>query len=261
MPAIKPGWVAIFCRCRRLRRHVRHLPSLSPLVVGRRPVWSPPHRVGAPASRLPRVRVRARARAGRGARAETCTPARVRRSLEDKAGPLAPFSSLRRRSPPCLGRPRRRDPPWPCGMRARSPGGRNAAFSVALNTPPCTPTRSRHPTAGVVLAAAHGDEPGSAMHPCVPRLGLHLTHWGFPCTSATPRSAHGCSSLGRPHRHRVVAAAPAPAPNTPRTPSPLSCATRRVSTPRGVHGLPGGVQAPSAGEPRRRQGRIPPPPP
>jgi hypothetical protein len=30
--------------------------------------------------------------------------------------------------------------------------------------------------------------------------------------------------------HRVVAAAPAPAPTTPRTPSPLSCVTRRVST-------------------------------
>jgi hypothetical protein len=67
--------------------------------------------------------------------------------------------------------------------------------------------------------------------------------------------------MGRLHQHRVIAAAPTPAPTTPRTPSPLSCVTRRVSTPRGVHGLPGGVQAPSAVEPRRRQGRIPPPPP
>jgi hypothetical protein len=115
MPAIEPGWVAIFCRCRRLRRHARHPPSLSPLAVGHRPVWSPPHRVGVPASCPRRVRVRAHARAGRSARVQACTPARVCRSLEGKAGPLAPFSSLCRRSLPCLGRPRRRDPPWPCG--------------------------------------------------------------------------------------------------------------------------------------------------
>jgi hypothetical protein len=103
-------------------------------------------------------------------------------------------------------------------------------FSVALNTTPYIPSRSRQPTAGAVLTAAHGDEPGSAMHPCVPRPGLHFTHWGSPCTSATPRNAHGRPSMGRPHQHRVVAAAPAPAPTTPRTPSPLSCVTRRVST-------------------------------
>jgi hypothetical protein len=88
-----------------------------------------------------------------------------------------------------------------------------------------------------------------------------FTHWGSPCASATPRSTHGRSSMGRPHQRRVVVAAPAPAPITSRTPSPLSCATRRVSTPRGVHGLPGGVQAPGAVEPRPRQGRVPPPPP
>jgi hypothetical protein len=28
MPAIEPGWDAIFCRCRRLRRRTRHPPSL-----------------------------------------------------------------------------------------------------------------------------------------------------------------------------------------------------------------------------------------
>jgi hypothetical protein len=150
--------------------------------------------------------------------------------------------------------------PWPCRTRARSPRGGNATFSVTLSTPSCTPSRSHQPTAGAVLAAAHGNEPGSAVHPCVPvstgtsptRLTMHKRN---------PRSTHGRSSMGRPHQHRVVAAAPVPAPTTPRTPSPLSCATRRVSTPRGVHGLPGGVQAPSAVEPRRRQGRIPPPPP
>jgi hypothetical protein len=49
-------------------------------------------------------------------------------------------------------------------------------FSVALNTPLCTPSRPRQPTAGAVLAAAHGDEPGSAVHPCVPRLDRYLTH-------------------------------------------------------------------------------------
>jgi hypothetical protein len=41
----------------------------------------------------------------------------------------------------------------------------------------------------------------------------------------------------------------------------LLCATRRASTPRGVHGLPGGVQAPGAMGPRRWQGHVPPPPP
>jgi hypothetical protein len=28
MPVIEPGWDAIFCRCRRLRRRARHPPSL-----------------------------------------------------------------------------------------------------------------------------------------------------------------------------------------------------------------------------------------
>jgi hypothetical protein len=62
------------------------------------------------AARSRRVHVRARACAGRGARTQACTPARMHRSLEGEAGPLAPFSCLRRRSPPCLGRPCRRDP-------------------------------------------------------------------------------------------------------------------------------------------------------
>jgi hypothetical protein len=78
------------------------------------------------------------------------------------------------------------------------------------------------------------------------RLDRHLTHWGSPCTSAT-RAAHTAAHPWDAH--------------TSTASSPLSCVTRRVSTPRGVHGLPGGVQAPSAVEPRRRQGRIPPPPP
>jgi hypothetical protein len=48
-PAIEPGWDAIFCRCRRHRRRVRHPPSLSSLAVGRRHRSSPPRRVGASA--------------------------------------------------------------------------------------------------------------------------------------------------------------------------------------------------------------------
>jgi hypothetical protein len=47
-PAIEPGWDALFCRCRRLRRRARHPPILSPLAVGRHHRSSPPRRVGAP---------------------------------------------------------------------------------------------------------------------------------------------------------------------------------------------------------------------
>jgi hypothetical protein len=73
MPAIEPGWVAIFCRCRRLRRCACHPPSLSPLAVGRRPVWSPPHRSARPR----RVRVScvsARAPIQAAALARKCAP-------------------------------------------------------------------------------------------------------------------------------------------------------------------------------------------
>jgi hypothetical protein len=133
--------------------------------------------------------------------------------------------------------------------------------SAALNTAPCIPSRSRQPAAGAVLAAAHGDEPGSAIHPCVPRLGLHLTHWGSPCTSATPRNAHGRPSMGRPHRRRIVLRrAPAGADHAA---DAVAFIMRAPSSkrPRGVLGLPGRAQAPNTGEPHRRQGRVPPPPP
>jgi hypothetical protein len=59
-----------------------------------------------------------------------------------------------------------------------------------------------------------------------------FTHWGSPCASATPRSTHGRSSMGRPHQRRVVVAAPAPAPTTPRTPSPF-CARPVEQAPLG----------------------------
>jgi hypothetical protein len=42
--------------------------------------------------------------------------------------------------------------------------GKHATFLVALNTTPCTPSRTRRPTAGAALAATHGVEPGSAVN-------------------------------------------------------------------------------------------------
>jgi hypothetical protein len=88
-----------------------------------------------------------------------------------------------------------------------------------------------------------------------------FTHWGSPCASATPRSTHGRSSMGRPHQRHVVVAAPAPAPTTPRTPSPLSCATRRVSTPRESMDYRVESRRQALWNLARRQGRVPPPPP
>jgi hypothetical protein len=48
MPAIEPGWDAVFCRCRRLRRRARRSPSFSSLAVGCCDRSSPPCRVVAP---------------------------------------------------------------------------------------------------------------------------------------------------------------------------------------------------------------------
>jgi hypothetical protein len=42
MPAIEPGWDAIFCRCRRLHRRARHLPSFPSSLFGRRACCSRP---------------------------------------------------------------------------------------------------------------------------------------------------------------------------------------------------------------------------
>jgi hypothetical protein len=75
-------------------------------------------------------------------------------------------------------------------------------FSVSLNTPPCTPLRSRQPTAGALLAAAHGDEPGSAVHPCVSRLDLHLHPLGLTMRKRYPTQ----------HTRPLIHGTPTPAP-------------------------------------------------
>jgi hypothetical protein len=70
-----------------------------------------------------------------------------------------------------------------------------------------TPSRLRQPTAGAVLAAAHGDEPGSAINPVACPISTNpITYWGSPCTRAAPRRTHNRSGLGRSRRRRVVAA-------------------------------------------------------
>jgi hypothetical protein len=223
MPAIEPGWVAIFCRCRRLRRRARHPPSLSPLAVGRRPVLSPPHRVGAPASRPRRVRVRARARAGRGARTQACTPARVRRSLEGMAGPLAPFSCLRRRSPPCLGRPRRRDPAvvfWDARTVAKRKKRRvlGRRFLTRVLAPECGRLVHRRPWRRTGLH--------SALRRAAPLWPApNLSPCRTPCVRAHP-GARPCARVHAPppregtrtpteRRHRAGVVAPTPAPTSP----------------------------------------------
>jgi hypothetical protein len=223
MPAIEPDWVAIFCRCRRLRRRARHPPSLSPLAVGRRPVLSPPHRVGAPASRPRRVRVRARARAGRGARTQACTPARVRRSLEGMAGPLAPFSCLRRRSPPCLGRPRRRDPAvvfWDARTVAKRKKRRvlGRRFLTRVLAPECGRLVHRRPWRRTGLH--------SALRRAAPLWPApNLSPCRTPCVRAHP-GARPCARVHAPppregtrtpteRRHRAGVVAPTPAPTSP----------------------------------------------
>jgi hypothetical protein len=65
-----------------------------------------------------------------------------------------------------------------------------------------------------------------------PVLTCTFAHWGSPCARATTRSTHGRSWIGRPHQRRVVIAAPAPAPTTPRTPSPF-CARPSSKHPKG----------------------------
>jgi hypothetical protein len=124
-----------------------------------------------------------------------------------------------------------------------------------------TPSRLRQPTTGAVLTAAHGDEPGSAVHPMrVPSrpapspTGLAM-RTRYPAQHTRPLRDR--TPTPAPRRRRRTRAGADHAANT----VALLCATRRESTPRGVHRLPGGVQAPGAVGPRRRQGRVPPPPP
>jgi hypothetical protein len=124
-----------------------------------------------------------------------------------------------------------------------------------------TPSRLRQPTAGAVLAAAHGNEPGFAVNPVacpvstypfgLLRLTLRTRYptqhsWPLRDRAPTPPPRRRRARAGADHAANAVA---------------LLCATRRASNPRGVHGLPGGVQAPGAVGPRRRQGRVPPPSP
>jgi hypothetical protein len=152
-------------------------------------------------------------------------------------------------------------PPWPCGSRARSPRGGDATSSVALNTSPrprrvCA-NRPRAPCSPPPMATSRAP----LCTPCVSCLDLHLHPLGLAMRTRYP------AQHTRPLRDRT----PTPAPRRRRRTRvgadhaanavALLCATRRASTPRGVHGLPGGVQAPGAVGPRRRQGRVPPPPP
>jgi hypothetical protein len=52
-----------------------------------------------------------------------------------------------------------------------------------------TPSRLREPTEGAMLAAAHGDEPGSTVNPVACPVSTNpFTYWGSPCARATPRS-------------------------------------------------------------------------
>jgi hypothetical protein len=126
MPAIEPGWDAVFCRCRRLRRRARRSPSFSSLAVGCCDRSSPPCRVVAP-RRVRDACVPARAHPCGPRRSQACTPARVRRSREGKAGPWAPFSCPAMITVPAvLAAPSPRTG-WPCRRgfrtRARSPKG------------------------------------------------------------------------------------------------------------------------------------------
>jgi hypothetical protein len=110
MPAIEPGWDATSCRCRHLHQHARAARLAYPLAVGCRPVS-----VTAAPCRRARVAFTPRARSC----ARPCGPRRPRTGVHPstrapqpwrRGRAFGPFSCLRRRSPPCLGRPRRSVP-------------------------------------------------------------------------------------------------------------------------------------------------------
>jgi hypothetical protein len=103
MPAFEPGWVAVFCRCRRPRRRARRPPSFPFSICVRflcRP--SPPRRVERRVAFARRTCPRARTCARHGARTRAPQHARV--------------ATVRAR--PDLD-PSTRAPPWPAHPRAR----------------------------------------------------------------------------------------------------------------------------------------------
>jgi hypothetical protein len=143
----------------------RHPPSQHPLAVGRRPVL-----VAAAPCRRVRVAFTSCARS----RARPCGPRRPRTGVHPSTSApqpwrrgraFGPLFCLRRRSPPCLGRPRRRDPVVAMWVACTVPKGRGRHVLGRPEHTAETPSRLRQPTAGAVLAAAHGDESGSAVHP------------------------------------------------------------------------------------------------
>jgi hypothetical protein len=168
------------------------------------PVWSPPRRV------VVNARVPCWPR-----RSQACTPARVRRSIEGKAGPLAPFSCLRRHSPPCLGRPRRRDPavalwdaPTVAKRKERHVPGRR--FLTHVLAPEC----------GRLVHRAHGVRPGSAVHSAAPPLfGRRQTRARVAHPARAHPGARPCARIHAPLLERahapLLSAATAPASPRP----------------------------------------------
>jgi hypothetical protein len=168
----------------------RRPPSQPPLAIGRRPVL-----VAAAPCRRVLVAFMSRACS----RARPCGPRRPRTGVHPstrvpqpwrRGRAFGPFSCLRRRSPPCLGRPRRRDHAVAMWVaRTVAKGRRRHVLGRPEHTAE-TPSHLRQPTAGAVLAAAHGDEPGSAVHPvCVPSRPAP-SPTGARHVHALPRAAH-----------------------------------------------------------------------
>jgi hypothetical protein len=168
----------------------RRLPSQPPLAVGRRHVL-----VAASPCRRVRVAFTSRARS----RARPCGPRRPRTGVHPstrapqswrRGWAFGPFSCRRCRSPPCLGRPRRRDPAVAMWVARTVAKGRGLHVLGRPELTAETPPRLCQPTAGAVLAAAHGDEPGSAVHPVRVPSRPAPSPTGARHAHALPRAAH-----------------------------------------------------------------------